>query len=90
MSDPSLTFALRELVWNLESEVAVITSLSRRIDEHVAALNALRREVAERLLRLDAVVAAADEPELQAVLRAYATPQLPLQDEVFPERLYGD
>ena len=89
MTGPALTHALRELVWNLESEVAVITSLSRRIDEHVAALNAARRELAERLARLDAVVAAADEPELRAVLRSHAAAPLPLEDEVFPERLYS-
>ena len=89
MTRPALTHALRELLWNLESEVAVITSLSRRIDEHVAALNAARRALAERLGRLDAVVAAADDPELQAVLRSYTAAPLPLEDEVFPERLYG-
>ena len=54
-----LTYALRELVWGLESEVAIVTSLSRRIDEHVTALNAARAELAERLRRLDAVLAAA-------------------------------
>jgi hypothetical protein len=89
MTGPALTHALRDLVWNLESEVAVITSLSRRIDSHVAALNSARRELAERLLRLDAVVAAADEPELQAVLQSRTAAPLPLEDEVFPERLYG-
>ncbi len=89
MTGPALTHAVRELVWNLESEVAVITSLSRRIDDHVAALNDARRELAERLSRLDAVVVAAHEPELQAVLRSYTAAPLPLEDEVFPERLYG-
>ena len=89
MTRPALTHALRELVWSLESEVAVITSLSRRIDDHVAALNLARRELAERLVRLDAVVAAADEPELRAVLQVRTVAQLPLADESFPERLYG-
>ena len=89
MSTPPLTHALRELVWSLESEVAVVSSLSRQIDDRVEALNAVRVELAERLARLDAVVAAADEPELQAVLRSYASAPLPLEDEVFPERLYG-
>jgi len=89
MTGPALTHALRELVWSLESEVAVISSLSRQIDEHVAALNAARAELAQRLARLDAVVAAADEPELQAVLRTTTAAPLPLEDEVFPERLYG-
>ena len=88
-STPSLTYALRQLVWNLESEVAIITSLSRRIDAHVTALNAARAEVAERLARLDAVVEAADDPDLMAVLRARAAVPLPVEDEHFPERLYG-
>ena len=90
MSGPALTYALRELVWNLESEVAVITSLSRRIDDRVTALNAARQEAAARLGRLDAVVAAADDPELRAVLLQRTAAPLPLEDEQFPERLYGD
>jgi hypothetical protein len=85
-----LTYALRELVWGLESEVAVVTSLSRRIDEHVRALNAARAELAERLLRLDAVLAAVDEPALREVLRQRTEAPLPLADEVFPARLYGE
>ena len=89
MTGPALTHALRELVWSLESEVAIISSLSRRIDEHVQALNAARAELAERLARLDAVVDAADQPELQAVLRSCTAAPLPVEDEVFPERLYG-
>ena len=89
MTGPALTHALRELVWSLESEVAVIGSLSRRIDEHVEALNAARAELAERLARLDAVVDAADQHELQAVLRSCTAAPLPVEDEVFPERLYG-
>ena len=89
MSTPPLTHALRELVWSLESEVAVISSLSRQIDDHVAALNAARTELVERLVRLDELVAAADDPELQAVLRSYVAAPLPLEDEAFPERLYA-
>ncbi len=86
---PSLSFALRELVWSLESEVALISSLSRRIDEHVAAVNAVRAEAAERLLRLDALVEAADDPELREVLQGLAAAPLPVEDEHFPARLYG-
>ena len=84
-----LTYALRELVWGLESEVAIVTSLSRRIDEHVTALNAARAELADRLVRLDAVVAAADEPQLREVLQQRTEAPLPHLDEVFPSRLYG-
>ena len=89
MTGPALTYALRELVWGLESEVAIVTSLSRRIDERVTALNAARADLAERLARLDAVVAACDEPELREVLRQRTSAPLPQQDEVFPSRLYG-
>lgn len=89
MTRPALTYALRELVWGLESEVAIVTSLSRRIDEHVAALNTARAELAERLARLDAVVAAVDDPALREVLRQRTEVPLPQQDEVFPARLYG-
>ena len=89
MTGPALTYALRELVWGLESEVAIVTSLSRRIDERVAALNVARADLAERLARLDAVVAACDEPELREVLRQRTSAPLPQQDEVFPSRLYG-
>ena len=85
-----LTYALRELVWGLESEVAIVTSLSRRIDEHVTALNAARAELAERLRRLDAALAAVDEPALREVLRQRTEAPLPQRDEVFPSRLYGD
>ena len=85
-----LTYALRELVWGLESEVAIVTSLSRRIDEHVTALNAARAELAERLRRLDAALAAVDEPALREVLRQRPEAPLPQRDEVFPSRLYGD
>ena len=90
MTRPTLTYALRELVWGLESEVAVVTSLSRRIDDHVRALNTARAELAERLQRLDAVVAACEEPVLREVLRQRTEAPLPQHDEVFPSRLYGD
>ncbi len=90
MTGPALTYALRELVWGLESEVAMVTSLSRRIDGHVSALNAARADLATRLARLDAVVAAADDPALREVLRQRMEAPLPQQDEVFPARLYGD
>ena len=89
MTRPALTYALRELVWGLESEVAVVTSLSRRIDDHVRALNVARAELAERLHRLDAVVAACDDPALREVLRQRTEARLPQHDEVFPSRLYG-
>ena len=85
----ALTYALRELVWGIESEVAVISSLSRRIDEHVARVNALRGEAAERLLRLDVLVEAADDPQLEAFLRGAVEAPLPSVQEEFPERLYG-
>ena len=90
MTGPVLTYALRELVWGLESEVAIVTSLSRRIDAHVTALNAARAELAERLARLDAVLAAVDEPALREVLRQRTLAPLPHRDEVFPSRLYAD
>ena len=85
----TLTYALRELVWGIESEVAVISSLSRRIDERVARVNALRAEAVERLLRLDALAEAADDPQLEAFLRSVAVAPLPSVQEAFPERLYG-
>lgn len=88
MTGPAMTFAVRELVWGISSEVAVITSLSRRIDEHVQALNAARSELVERLERLEALVGAADDPVLRELLRQRAEAPLPQQDEVFPARLY--
>ncbi len=90
MTGPTLTYALRELVWGLRSEVDVVTSLSRRIDAHVTALNAARTDLAARLARLDAVVAAAEEPTLREALQQRTSAPLPQQDEVFPSRLYGD
>ncbi len=85
----ALTYALRELVWGIESEVAVISSLSRRIDERVQRVNALRAEAAERLLRLDVLVEAVDDPQLEAFLRGAVEAPLPSVQEDFPERLYG-
>ena len=88
MSTP-ITYAQRQLVWGISSEVAVLTSLSRRIDEHVTALNALRAELEERLLRLDQLVEAAEDADLAAFVRDVAEPALPAVDENFPRRLYG-
>ncbi len=85
---PPLTHAMRELVWGIESEVAVISSLSRRIDEHVRAVNAARAEAAARLVRLDALLQASPDPSLAAFLREKADVRLPAVDEHFPERLY--
>lgn len=85
-----LTFDLRGLVWGIESEVAVITSLSRRIDEHVAAVNDLRRAAVRRLAVLDELIASADDPDLQAWLETVGAAPLPRVTEVFPDRLYTD
>ena len=89
MSATTLTYGLRELVWGIESEVAVITSLSRRIDEHVTKVNALRAAAAERLRRLDVLRAAVDDPHLAAYLSRAAVAPLPQEKEEFPERMYG-
>jgi hypothetical protein len=86
----SLTFGLRELVWTLESEVAQISSLCRRIDEHVRALNALRAEMVQRLQQLDELVEAADDPDLRSWLESATAPALPEVTELFPDRLYTD
>jgi hypothetical protein len=86
----SLTFDLRGLVWGIESEVAQITSLCRRIDERVAAVNALRVEAAQRLHALDALVDAAQDPELRAWLETVTQTALPQVTERFPDRLYTD
>lgn len=85
-----LTFDLRGLVWGIESEVAQITSLCRRIDEHVLAVNAARREAAERLLALDELVAAAPDEHLRAWLETATQAVLPRVPEQFPDRLYTD
>ena len=86
----SLTYDLRGLVWGLESEVAQITSLCRRIDEHVRAVNDVRREAAQRLTRLDALVEAAHDPHLRAWLQTVVAAPLPAVTERFPDRLYTD
>ena len=86
----SLTFDLRGLVWGIESEVAQITSLCRRIDERVRAVNALRAEAAERLRVLDALVASADHPDLRTWLETATAAELPQVTERFPDRLYTD
>jgi hypothetical protein len=84
-----LTFDLRGLVWGIESEVAIISALSGRIDDRVQALNAARREVAARLEQLDALLAAAEDPRLRAWLEPLVDAPLPTAAETFPERLYG-
>ena len=86
---PTLTHGLRGLVWGISSEVAVVSSLARRIDRHVAELNAARAELAERLERLDALRAATEDVRLTAFLARATTAPLPRLDEHFPERLYG-
>ena len=90
MSDrPTLTYALRELVWGISSEVAVVSNLSRRIDGHVLALNALRAELSQRLLELDGLRDAAQDERLAAFVDTVAVVPLPELDEEFPGRLYG-
>ena len=86
----TLTFDLRGLVWGIESEVAVITSVCRRIDDHVRALNALRTEAAQRLLALDDLLASTEDLQLRAWLETAATAPLPEVVEHFPDRLYTD
>ena len=88
-ASPTMTYDQREVAWGIESEVALISSLSRRIDAHVAQLNQLRAELTERLVRLDALVEAADEPHLERFLRGIAEVRLPTVDELIPQRLYG-
>jgi hypothetical protein len=89
-AEASLTFDLRGLVWGIESEVAQITILCRRIDEHVRALNLVRLEVAQRLSLLDELVETADEPALRAWLETVTSAPLPAVTELFPDRLYTD
>ena len=89
-ADASLTFDLRGLVWGIESEVAQITSLCRRIDEHVREVNTARAEAAHRLQLLDAVVSTAEDPHLRAWLETVTVAPLPRVNEVFPDRLYTD
>ena len=87
MSVSTSSWALRDLLCSLEIEVALVSSLSRRIDARVAALNAARRQAAERLGRLDELVAAAEEPALREVLRRRTAAPLPVEDELLPDRL---
>jgi hypothetical protein len=86
----SLTFDLRGLLWGIESEVAQISTLCRRIDGHVRALNAVRAEAAERLLLLDALVRSAQDDDLRAWLETATAVPLPWVTELFPDRLYTD
>ena len=89
MPDQGLTHGLRELVWSLESEVAQVSGLSRRIDEHVRTLNALRDELARRLGALDALQDSVADADLGHYLARVVQTPLPELAEHFPERLYG-
>lgn len=86
----SLTFDLRGLVWGIESEVAQITSLCRRIDEQVRAVNAARAAAVQRLAALDELVESAQDADLRTWLDAVAQAPLPRVTELFPDRLYID
>lgn len=86
----SLTFDLRGLVWGIDSEVAQITRLSRRIDERVRQVNAVRAEMAERLSELDELVEGAEDDALRAWLETVSAVPVPHVTEVFPDRLYTD
>ncbi len=86
----SLTFDLRGLVWGIDSEVAQITSLCRRIDQRVREVNVARAALAARLLVLDDLVEAAGDPDLRAWLETVAAVPVPQVTEVFPDRLYVD
>jgi hypothetical protein len=85
----ALTYGLRELVWGIESEIAVVGSLSRRIDEHVSSLNRLRAELTDRLVALDELRTAAADADLARYLQGATVVVLPTLDEEFPERLYA-
>ena len=85
----ALTHALRELVWGIDSQVAVITNLCQLIDEHVGALNALRTELAVRLERLDVLRAEADDADLAGFLDDLIQVELPAAAEHFPDRIYA-
>jgi len=89
-ADSSLTFDLRGLVWGIDSEVAQITSLSRRIDQRVHEVNAVRAEMVERLQVLDELVEATADPALRAWLEDVSAVPVPSINEVFPDRLYSD
>jgi len=85
----SLTYGLRELVWGIESEVAVITRLCQRIDESVEKLNELRADAARRLMVLDDLLATGGDADLVAFLERAVVAPLPEVPEQFPERIYG-
>ena len=85
----NLTYGLRELVWGIESEVAVITSLSHRIDERVERLNAARGDATRRLVELDELLAATEDADLLKFLEAAVAAPLPQVPEHFPARIYG-
>lgn len=85
----TLTYGLRELVWSIEAEVAQVSTLSRRVDEHARALNDLRAQLAVRLLHLDELLEAAEDPVLQEFLLSATEAPLPVLAEEFPERMYG-
>lgn len=86
----SLTYGLRGLVWGIDSEVAQISSLCRRIDQRVRALNVARTEMAERLLVLDELVEVAEDGDLRSWLETVSAVPVPSVTEVFPDRLYSD
>lgn len=86
---PTLTYALRGLLWGIESEVAIITNLSRQIDERVTEVNAARTELVERLARLAELVSVTDDSDLEAFLLVSTEVSMPSQEEHFPDRLYS-
>ena len=89
-TDGGLTFDLRGLVWGIECEVAVITSLCGRIDDHVRALNVARADAARRISQLDELLAAADDERVRAWLEPLMQVAYPQVAEEFPDRLYVD
>jgi hypothetical protein len=89
-ADSSLSFDLRGVLWGIENEVAQITLLCRRIDEHVRGVNVLRAQAARRLQHLDELVEAAGDPDLRAWLERVTEAALPEVTELFPDRLYTD
>ena len=86
----SLTFDLRGLVWGIESEVAQITGLCRRIDEHVRAVHVVRTDAAQRLTALDELFDVTQDAHLRAWLETSTGTALPTVAELFPDRLYTD
>ncbi len=89
-ADGGLTFDLRGLVWGIECEVAVITSLCARIDEHVRGLNVARADAARRIEQLDELLAAAPDERVRAWLEPLTQVVHPQVAEEFPDRLYVD